>query len=59
MGVLALRGEHLRQAELNAAKLDLPWALFLRESRRGGRKLVVVEYDYFLELYRARYQCGE
>lgn len=48
-GRLSLKAGDLEQAEKNAR--GLPWALFLRKAR-SSKKYVVVEYDYFLELYK-------
>lgn len=52
MGRLALLNSHLEQAKTNAK--GLPWILVLWEKAVGkrGRRLVVLEYDEFLNLYR-------
>lgn len=49
---LSLREADMQQAETNAKKLGLPWALAIRKKGRGGRKLVVVPLDLFVEMYQ-------
>lgn len=47
---LALRGDHMAQAILNAQ--GRPWVLALREAKTG-RRVVTVDYKFFVELYEA------
>ena len=48
-GRLSLKAADIAQAEKNAR--GSKWALFLFKAR-SSKKYVVVEYDYFLELYK-------
>lgn len=52
-GTLSLREADMQQAERNAR--GRPWVLAIRKKGRGGRKLVVMPLDYFIELYETRY----
>lgn len=48
---LTLRGKDMEQAVRNAGHVGKPWwGLFLRENRTA-RKVVVIPYEYFVELY--------
>lgn len=43
----------MEQAIRNAANVGKPWwGIFMRENRTA-RKVVVIPYDYFVELYNA------
>lgn len=48
---LSLREADMQQAETNAKKLGLRWVLAIRKKGRGGRKLVVLPLDLFIEMY--------
>lgn len=41
---------HIEQAETNGDNVELPWVLVYRDLR--NRKLVVMEYDTFVNLYK-------
>jgi hypothetical protein len=48
---LTLRGKDMEQAIRNASHVNKRWwGLFLRENRTA-RTVVVIPYDYFVELY--------
>lgn len=53
MKTIGLRTAHLAQAKRNAR--GKPWAIVLRQHNHA-EKLVVLDYDWFKELYLHRYE---
>ena len=51
MQQLSLRASHMDQARENATRIGKPPVLFLKQAGHKGRKVVVIEYDTWLEKF--------